>query len=118
MSSRLPSNRSARKPTTSRKTSSSARMRVRPTMALVHRIDRVLAEAVFDIQKRYGISDRRLVEEAKVSHHTLAGLREGKRIADASLMKLFRAAEALRQEADPGAAAMEKALEELAAASG
>jgi hypothetical protein len=28
-------------------------------------------------------------------------------------MKLFRAAEALRQEADPIAAAMEKALEEL-----
>jgi transcriptional regulator with XRE-family HTH domain len=72
-----------------------------------------LPAAVFEIQKRYGISDRRLLEEAKVSHHTLAGLREGKRIADASLMKLFRAAEALRQEADPIAAAMEKALEEL-----
>jgi hypothetical protein len=76
--------------------------------------DRItLANAVFDIQKRYGISDRRLLEEAKVSHHTLAGLREGKRIADASLMKLFRAAEALRQEADPVAAAMDKALEDL-----
>jgi transcriptional regulator with XRE-family HTH domain len=72
-----------------------------------------LAAAVFDIQKRYGISDRRLLEEAKIHHHTLAGLREGKRIADASLMKLFRAAEALRQEADPVAAAMDKALEEL-----
>ena len=48
-----------------------------------------IAAAVFDIQKRYGISDRRLVDEAKVSHHTLAGLKEGKRIADASLMKLF-----------------------------
>ena len=36
---------------------------------------------------------------------------EGKRIADESLMKLFRAAEALRQEADPIAAAMDKALE-------
>ena len=72
-----------------------------------------LAAAVFDIQKRYGISDRRLLEEAKIYHHTLAGLREGKRIADASLMKLFRAAEALRQEADPVAAAMDKALEEL-----
>ena len=72
-----------------------------------------LSVAVSGIQKRYGISDRRLLEEAKVSHHTLAGLREGKRIADASLMKLFRAAEALRQEADPIAAAMEKALENL-----
>ena len=54
-----------------------------------------------------------MVGEAKVSHHTLAGLKEGKRIADASLMKLFRAAEALRQEADPVAAAMDKALKDL-----
>ena len=72
-----------------------------------------LAAAVFDIQKRYGISDRKLLEEAKVSHHTLAGLREGKRIADPSLLKLFRAAEALRQEADPVVAAMDKALKDL-----
>ena len=72
-----------------------------------------IAAAVFDIQNRYGISDRRLLEEAKVSHHTLAGLREGKRIGDASLMKLFRAAEALRQEADPVAAAMDTALKDL-----
>jgi hypothetical protein len=42
-----------------------------------------------------------LLDEAKVSHHTFAGLREDKRIADASLMKLFRAAEALCKEADP-----------------
>jgi hypothetical protein len=72
-----------------------------------------IANEVFDIQKRYYISDRKLLEEAKVSHHTLVLLREGKRIADESLMKLFRAAEALRQEADPIAAAMDKALEEL-----
>ena len=69
-----------------------------------------IAAAVFDVQKRYGVSDRRLLDEAKVSHHTLAGLHEGKRIADASLMKLFRAAEALRQEADPVAATMDKAF--------
>jgi hypothetical protein len=76
--------------------------------------DRVaLAATVFDIQRQYDVSDRRLLEEAKVSRHTLAGLREAKRIADASLMKLFRAAEALRQEADPIAAAMDRALEEL-----
>ena len=76
--------------------------------------DRItLANAVFNIQRRYDISDHRLLEEAKVSHHTLAGLRDGKRIADASLMKLFRAAEALRQEADPVAAAMDKALNDL-----
>jgi hypothetical protein len=72
-----------------------------------------IAAAVFDIQKRYVISDRKLLDEAKVSHHTLAGLREGKRIANVSLMKLFRAAETLRQEADPIAAAMDKALKEL-----
>jgi transcriptional regulator with XRE-family HTH domain len=72
-----------------------------------------LASAVFDIQRQYDISDRKLVQAAKVSHHTLAGLREGKRIADASLMKLFRAAEALRQEADPIAAAMDRALKDL-----
>ena len=72
-----------------------------------------LAAAVFEIQRQYGISDRKLLEEAKVSHHTLAGLHEGKPIADASLIKLLRAAEALRQEADPVAAAMDKALKDL-----
>ena len=68
---------------------------------------------MFDVQKRYGISDRRLIDEAKVSHHTLAGLRDGKRIADVSLMKLFSAADALRQEAGPVAAAMDAALKDL-----
>jgi len=72
-----------------------------------------IAAAVFEVQKLYGVSDRRLIDEAKVSHHTLAGLKEGKRIADASLMKLFTAAEALRHEADPIAAAMDKALANL-----
>jgi hypothetical protein len=67
-----------------------------------------VGDAVFDIQKRYAVSDSKLLDEAKVSHHTLAGLKEGKRIADASLMKLFRAAEALRQEADPVAAKMDQ----------
>jgi hypothetical protein len=56
---------------------------------------------------------RKLLDEAKISHHTLAGLRERKRISDASPMKLFRAAEALRQEADPVAAAEAKALKDL-----
>jgi transcriptional regulator with XRE-family HTH domain len=72
-----------------------------------------IAAAVFDVQDRYRISDRKLLDEANVSHHMLAGLREGKRIADESLMKLFRAAEALRQEADPVAAVMDKALKDL-----
>jgi hypothetical protein len=56
---------------------------------------------------------RKLLDEAKISHHTLAGLRERKRISDASLMKLFRAAEALRQAADPVAAAKARALKDL-----
>jgi len=68
---------------------------------------------VFDVRQRYGIRDRRLLDEAKVSHHTLTGPKDGKRISDASLMKLFRAAEALRQEADPVAAAMDKELKNL-----
>jgi hypothetical protein len=72
-----------------------------------------IAAAISDIQKRYRIKDRPLLDEAGVSHHTLAGLRDGKRIADASLMKLFRAVEALRQEADPVAAMMDKALADL-----
>src|SRR5690348_15785978 len=37
-----------------------------------------IAAAVFDGQNQYEISDRKLVNEAKVSHHTLAGLKEGK----------------------------------------
>jgi hypothetical protein len=69
--------------------------------------------AVFDIQRQYAISDRTLVGEAKVSHHTFAGLRDDKRIADVSLMKLFHAAEALRHEADPVAAAMDRGLRDL-----
>jgi hypothetical protein len=39
---------------------------------------------------------------------TLTCLKDGKRIADASIMKLFRAAEALLQEADPIAAARDR----------
>jgi hypothetical protein len=49
---------------------------------------------------------------ALAAKSTLTCLKDGKRIADASLMKLFRAAEALRQEADPIAAARDKALKE------
>jgi hypothetical protein len=80
----------------------------------VHLTDRALiAAAVFDIQQRYSISDRKLIDGAKVSHHTLAGLKDGERIGDPSLMKLFRAAEALRHEADPVAAAMDNALGDL-----
>ena len=72
-----------------------------------------IAAFVFETQKRHGISDRTLLDRAKVSPHTLKALREGKRIADASLTMLLRAAEDLRQEADPIAAAICKALEEL-----
>jgi len=84
-----------------------------PDYGVVQHDRAALANAVFNIQQRYDLSDRRLLDQAEVSHNTLAALREGKRIADASLMKLFRAAEALRQEADPIGAAKEKALTEL-----
>ncbi len=72
-----------------------------------------IAAFVFEMQKRHEISDRKLLDRAKVSPHTLKTLREGKSIGDASLTMLFRAAEALRLEADPIAAAMDNALEEL-----
>jgi hypothetical protein len=40
-----------------------------------------ISAAVSDVQRRYGISDWRLIEEAKVSHHMLAGLKEGKQMS-------------------------------------
>ncbi len=57
-----------------------------------------LAAFIFEAQKRYEISDRALLGRAEVSHHALAGPREGKRIADESLFRLVRAAEALSHE--------------------
>jgi hypothetical protein len=72
-----------------------------------------LAAFIFGLQKRHDISDRALLDGAKVSHHTLAGLREGKRISDESFFRLVRAAEALGQEADPVAKENQKWLEKL-----
>jgi hypothetical protein len=74
-----------------------------------------LTNFIADTQKRYKISDRILLDRAQVHHHTLAGLREGKRIADASLRGLVRAAEALRQVTDPLLAEKDRWLERLQA---
>ena len=60
---------------------------------------RRLLALITDIQKRYKISDRILIDRAAVSHHTLLALREGKKIHDGSLVRLVRAAEALDKEA-------------------
>jgi len=51
-------------------------------------------EAVLSMQ---GISERMLVAEARVSHHTLADLRARRRVNPSALLNLARAAEALRQ---------------------
>ncbi|MGD9658359.1 MAG: hypothetical protein AB7U61_12125, partial [Methylocystis sp.] len=72
-----------------------------------------LAVFVSEIQRRFGISDRVMVDRARVSHHTLADLREGKRVSDESLQKLVRATEELRQEDENRAAQNEQWLEKL-----
>ena len=56
--------------------------------------------AIEHVLKTYRISDRSLTSAARVSHHTLADLRAGKRSAPQSLLNLFDAAEQLRQEAE------------------
>jgi hypothetical protein len=85
------------------------------------------------IERIKSVGKRELMQEARIAMRTidaacggreisdedlkrmalLAGLREGKRIAAASLVKPFRAAEALGKEADPVAAAMDNALNDL-----
>jgi transcriptional regulator with XRE-family HTH domain len=65
-----------------------------------------LAAFVLETQQRLGVSDRVLVDRARVSPHTLRGLHAGKHLSDDSLQRLARAAEELRQEA--GLAAVEK----------
>lgn len=47
------------------------------------------------------ISDRTLIEYARVSHHTLSALRRGGRVTSQSLLNLARAAEELRRDAEP-----------------
>jgi hypothetical protein len=72
-----------------------------------------LKEHIFKIQARYDISDRELVDRAQVSHHSIAGLREGVRVSDEAFARLVRAAEALRQEAASIAVEKERWLDKL-----
>lgn len=51
----------------------------------------------------YKISDRTLIECARVSHHTLTALRKGGRVTSQSLLNLARAAEELRRQSEPAA---------------
>jgi hypothetical protein len=61
---------------------------------------RVLAE-IEDVRDAYGVSDAALAERAHVSHHTLAALWRGRRVTQQSFLRIARAAEELRQEAEP-----------------
>jgi hypothetical protein len=72
-----------------------------------------LAAFVFETQRQLGVSDRVLVDRAKVSPHTLRGLHAGKRVSDDSLQRLSRAAEELRQGAGPAEEEKQRLLERL-----
>jgi transcriptional regulator with XRE-family HTH domain len=56
------------------------------------------ASFVIEIQNRYRVSDRTLVERAEVSNRTLSALKNGRLVSESSLSKLMRAADGLRQE--------------------
>ena len=63
-----------------------------------------VAKLVADVEallREFRIPDAELWRRAGVSHHTLADLRAGRRVAPKSLLKLARAAEELRIEAAP-----------------
>lgn len=52
------------------------------------------------VQAEFGISDRALTMQARVSHHTLAELRKGGWVTKQSMFALVQAVQALRQEGD------------------
>ena len=52
------------------------------------------------LMRASGISASSLVSRARVSHHTLRDLQEGKRLSAASILRLAQAAEELRREAE------------------
>jgi transcriptional regulator with XRE-family HTH domain len=58
-----------------------------------------IAAFVFKTQKQHGISDRTLLDRAKVSPHTLKALRDGKAVEDDALQRLASAVEGLSREA-------------------
>jgi len=75
--------------------------------------DAKLAAFLFETQKQLGVSDRVLVDRARVSPHTLRGLHAGKRVSDDSLQRLVSAIEELRQETGPAEEEKERWLEKL-----
>jgi hypothetical protein len=68
-----------------------------------HPMDRMFSAmtAAFALkaQRRHGISDRTLLDRAKVSPHTMKALRSGKRMGDDVMQRLAAAVEELRREA-------------------
>jgi len=50
------------------------------------------------LQAEYGISDRQLTVQARVSHHTLTALRNGGRVTTRSMFAIVSALEGIRQE--------------------
>ena len=54
---------------------------------------------VFEAHQRFGISDRALLDRAKVSPHTMKAFRDGKHVGDDVLHKLAIAVEGLSKEA-------------------
>jgi hypothetical protein len=61
-----------------------------------------LMAEIEDTLTTYDVSDRALTDYARVSHHTLAALRKGSRVASQSLLNLAMAADALRLEKTAG----------------
>jgi len=59
---------------------------------------RRLVEDLATTQAEFGISDRTLVARARVSHHTIAALRNGGRVSKRSMFALLRALEDQRHE--------------------
>jgi hypothetical protein len=68
--------------------------------AIAHPDRAKLARALEETLRTHKISDRALTSNAGVSHHTLAALRSGGRVPLHSLLKLARASEELRREAE------------------
>ncbi len=60
----------------------------------------LIAEEIAELMQTSGISANLLVGRARVSHHTLRDLQEGKRLSAASLLRLAQAAEELRREVE------------------
>ena len=67
-----------------------------------------LSADIEGLLQEFRVPDAELLRAARVSHHTLADLRAGRRVASKSLLKLARAAEELRIEVAPIADELER----------